>query len=1133
MKTLTFILIILSFLVIASCNFLKPEINEFINLKPKNISTIIGDKILFSWEGGTCYDDTVIYDLLVGTSESSLTKIATNLTSTEKNVDLETNKQYFWKIIAKNDYSSLESAILNFFLCDGIIMEIQPTNASTEIETDVQLNWRTDKPENAELKYDVYFGDNESPPLVSSEQANNSYDPGTLSKGTTYYWKILAKDGRGGEAYSSIYKFTTVTDPENNPPTKPGTPTPDDGTVDLPIDTTLAWECSDPDGDALKYDVYFGDNESPPLVSSEQANNSYDPGTLSKGTTYYWKIVVKDGRGGVTESDKWSFTTVTDPGNTPPDEPVLTNPPDSSTDHPTNVNLQWTCSDPDGDTLSYDLYFGTNSEPNFYTNNIPTNTFDITNLDKGTTYYWKVLAKDGRGGEAYSSIYKFTTVTDPENNPPTKPGTPTPDDGTVDLPIDTTLAWECSDPDGDALKYDVYFGDNESPPLVSSEQANNSYDPGALSKGTTYYWKIVAKDGIGGTTESDKWSFTTITNQIPGPYNPFPSDDETNVMWDSVTLSWEINGDYEGLYYDIYFGKDELPGIYRIGHAATKITISNLDRGAIYYWQIIVTDEPYSRENQSNKSKNILAQDALKRKEEAAEKGEIWSFTTKENSPPVFVTAYPEDGAIEVSPGASISWAFTDPDGDALSYDVYFENDKNAKIIASNVKENQLSPYMYSLDKYYWKVVAKDGHGGETSSPVLDFETRFIKWQKCFGGTVGDFAYSVQQTSDGGYIVAGYTYSNDGDVSGNHGSYDFWVVKLTYDGTLSWQKCLGGGSDDLAYSIQQTADGGYIVAGYTESNDGDVSGNNGGRDFWVVKLTYDGTLSWQKCLGGTSDEIAYSIQQTADGGYIVAGHTTSNDGDVFGNHGNNDFWVVKLTSDGTLSWQNCLGGTRSEYAYSIQQTADGGYIVAGETLSNDGDVSGNHGSYDFWVVKLTSDGTLSWQNCLGGTSIDVAYSILQTADGGYIVAGHTYSNDKDVSGNHGGRDFWVVKLTSDGSLSWQKCLGGVSDDLAYSIQQTADGGYIVAGHTTSNDGDVFGNHGNNDFWVVKLTSNAILSWQKCLGGGSDDLAYSIQQSTDGGYIVAGYTYSNDGDVSGIHGSTRSDFWVVTSNDINK
>jgi len=356
-------------------------------------------------------------------------------------------------------------------------------------------------------------------------------------------------------------------------------------------------------------------------------------------------------------------------------------------------------------------------------------------------------------------------------------------------------------------------------------------------------------------------------------------------------------------------------------------------------------------------------------------------------------------------------------------------------------------------------------------------------------------------------------------VSGNHGDgdADFWVVKLSSTGSLQWQKCLGGSRDDSAHSIQQTSDGGYIVAGFTDSNDGDVSGNHGGWDVWVVKLNSTGSLQWQKCLGGSDWDYAHSIQQTSDGGYIVAGWTWSNDGDVSGNHGGLDVWVVKLSSTGTLQWQKCLGGSGWDGASHAQQTSDGGYIVS---MSNDGDVSG----YDFWVVKLSSTGSLQWQKCLGGSGWDYARSIQQTSDGGYIVAGHTESNDGDVSGNHGGLDVWVVKLSSTGSLQWQKCFGGSGWDGAHSIQQTSDGGYIVAGHTESNDGDVSGNHGGWDVWVVKLNSTGSLQWQKCLGGSDFDYAYSIQQTSDGGYIVAGGTYSNDGDVSGNHGDM--DFWVV-------
>jgi hypothetical protein len=172
-----------------------------------------------------------------------------------------------------------------------------------------------------------------------------------------------------------------------------------------------------------------------------------------------------------------------------------------------------------------------------------------------------------------------------------------------------------------------------------------------------------------------------------------------------------------------------------------------------------------------------------------------------------------------------------------------------------------------------------------------------IEWQKCLGGTNWDVAYTIQQTSDGRFIVAGYTESNDGDVSGNHGNSDYWVVKLDSSGDILWQKCLGGTSWDFANSIQQTSDGGFIVAGYTESNDGDVSGNHGGSDAWVVKLNSSGDIEWQKCLGGTGDEYVNSIKQTSDGGFIVAGCTKSNDGDVLGNHGNDDSWVVKLTNE--------------------------------------------------------------------------------------------------------------------------------------------------------------------------------------------------------------------------------------------
>ena len=419
--------------------------------------------------------------------------------------------------------------------------------------------------------------------------------------------------------------------------------------------------------------------------------------------------------------------------------------------------------------------------------------------------------------------------------------------------------------------------------------------------------------------------------------------------------------------------------------------------------------------------------------------------------------------------------------------------------------------------------------GASALETGLDFVTgwavvsEWLDWQRCLGGSSSDYVNSIQATPDGGYIMAGYTYSNDGDVSGNHGSYDVWVVKLDQSGNLQWQKCLGGSSYDYVNSIQATPDGGYIMAGQTDSNDGDVSGNHGSYDVWAVKLDQSGNLQWQKCLGGSSYDYVNNIQATPDGGYIMAGQTDSYDGDVSGYHYNSDVWVVKLDQSGNLEWQKCLGGNGTEYANSIQATPDGGYIMAGQTDSNGGDVSGNHGYNDVWVVKLDQSGNLQWQRCLGGSSDDYSNSIQETSDGGYIMAGFTISNDGDVSGNHGYYDVWVIKLDQSGNLQWQRCLGGTSADYVNinSIQATPDGGYIMAGQTNSNDGDVSGNHGYNDVWVVKISP---IEWQASYGGSGGDYIWDAAQAGDGGYVFVGETDSQAGDVSGNHG--RQDAWVA-------
>ncbi|HEX5154116.1 MAG TPA: T9SS type A sorting domain-containing protein [Parafilimonas sp.] len=402
-----------------------------------------------------------------------------------------------------------------------------------------------------------------------------------------------------------------------------------------------------------------------------------------------------------------------------------------------------------------------------------------------------------------------------------------------------------------------------------------------------------------------------------------------------------------------------------------------------------------------------------------------------------------------------------------------------------------------------------------------------IEWQKSLGGSSMDRGTAAKQTPDGGYIVAGNTSSDDGDVSSNHGKYDYWIVKLNSSVGIQWQKSLGGSGLEITYSIELTPDGGYVIAGYSDSDDGDVSGNHGDFDMWIVKLDSAGIIQWQKSLGGSSYDGGSSIALTSDGGYIVAGDSWSVDGDVSGNHGGRDMWIVKLNSTGTLEWQKSFGGSDYDRATWIKETSDGGYIVIGDTQSNDGDVSGNHGGSDIWIIKLNSGGSIEWQKIIGGSNHDYAGTIEQTSDGGYIVAAEPVSNDGDVRDNHGATDYWIIKLNDSGAVQWQKSLGGSDIDIARSIKQTPDDGYIIAGSTYSFDGDVSGNHGladYTDYWIVRLDSNGDFQWQYCLGGSSFDNAFSLEQTADGGYIVAGESGSTNGDVTDYHGG--GDFWII-------
>jgi len=343
-----------------------------------------------------------------------------------------------------------------------------------------------------------------------------------------------------------------------------------------------------------------------------------------------------------------------------------------------------------------------------------------------------------------------------------------------------------------------------------------------------------------------------------------------------------------------------------------------------------------------------------------------------------------------------------------------------------------------------------------------------VQWQKTFGGSGNDYGYSVQQTSDGGYIIAGYTQFFGA------GGYDVYLIKTDSEGNLKWQKTFGGRNDDEGYSVQQTSDGGYIIAGYTTSFGG------GGYDVYLVKTDPNGNLLWQKTFGVG---IGWSVQQTSDGGYIIAGETSS-----FG-AGGKDVYLIKTDPNGNQEWQKTFGGNGKDDAGSVQQTTDGGYIIAGFTASF------GAGLVDVYLIKTDSTGNSQWQKTFGGSDNDSGYSVQQTADGGYIIAGWT------TSFGAGFYDVYLVKTDPSGNLLWQKTFGGSGFDVGSSVQQTTDGGYIIAGQTKS-----FG-AGAEDVYLIRTDSDGNSVWQKTFGGSGSDEASSVQQTSDGGYIITGWTRS--------------------------
>ncbi len=357
---------------------------------------------------------------------------------------------------------------------------------------------------------------------------------------------------------------------------------------------------------------------------------------------------------------------------------------------------------------------------------------------------------------------------------------------------------------------------------------------------------------------------------------------------------------------------------------------------------------------------------------------------------------------------------------------------------------------------------------------------------KTFLGTEHDGGNSITTTPDGGYGLTGTTYSNDGDFIGmNKGEWDIFAMKLDSRGEIQWKKTFGGSRDELGNSITTTPDGGFVLTGYTYSNDGDFDGmKKGNRDIFVIKLDSRGNVQWKKTFGGIDLDCGYSITTTPDVGYVLTGWTKSDDDDFKDmNKGEWDIFVIKLDSVGDIQWRKTLGGNERDYGYSITTIPDGSYVLTGGTNSFDGDFDGmNKGRLDIFIIRLDSHGDVQWKTVFGGKREDIGCSITTTPDGGYVLTGETNSDDGDFKGmNKGGKDIFVIKLDSRGDVEWKKTFGGGSYDSASSITRTPDGSYVLTGWTSSYDSDFKGRKriegnikGESNIFVIKVDSNGNL-----------------------------------------------------------
>ncbi|GER58849.1 lipoprotein [Patiriisocius marinus] len=419
-----------------------------------------------------------------------------------------------------------------------------------------------------------------------------------------------------------------------------------------------------------------------------------------------------------------------------------------------------------------------------------------------------------------------------------------------------------------------------------------------------------------------------------------------------------------------------------------------------------------------------------------------------------------------------------------------------------------------------------DDNEAQTSNPT-DFEGT-VSYVKTFGGSGVDIAVDIVEANNGNYVIVGTTTSTDGDISGKTTSdQDYWMLEITPEGSMVSNQTYGGSQDDVVSSVSKTSDGGYIMSGYSRSTDGDVSENAGFQDFWLVKTNSTGTIQWEQSFGFLGTDQAFNVFETSTGNFFATGFldvtasggegndaTTSGNDDTRGVlHGVGEFWGILMDSNGNKLWRRYFGGSNNDRSYDAIETNDGGFLMTGASESVDFDITDDKGSYDFWAVRLDVNGNKLWTKSFGGSEIDISYAVAKTTDNGYILVGDTRSSDKDVSNLYGNADVWAVKFNDDGAIVWEQNYGGASFDSARDIKKLNNGDFAIVGNSRSGSGDYTNNYGQNDIMLMTIGANGNLKYSYTAGGSGLDFGDALIQTQDNSIVLVGNTESNDNDIT--------------------